>query len=62
MRIKIEVKNEILGDSVFWTGDIKDIHELEKMNIVAHQLALHIRMHKKPISSGMWHASIMDKQ
>lgn len=59
MKIKVEVKNEILGNSVFWEGDAGDIDQLKTRNIVAHRLAQIVA--KDPdvtlITDGMWIAS-----
>ncbi|MBM2769872.1 hypothetical protein [Burkholderia anthina] len=53
MKIIVEVKNEILGDSVFWRGDAEDIRQIR--NVVAAQLAFHVSRDGKPRSAGMWH-------
>jgi len=37
MKIKVEVRNKILGNSIFWTGDSKKIKSIK--NIPARMLA-----------------------
>jgi len=55
MIIRVEVKNEILGDSVFWEGDSRDV--LEIRNIVARTLAELVAMDGMPRNEGMWFVS-----
>ena len=52
MKIKVEVKNEILGDSLFWEGDGKDIDEIR--NIPARMTAKHVVKDGKTRKCGMW--------
>lgn len=54
MNIKVQIKNEILGDSVFWEGEAKDIGELESKNKVAHCLAKEVKRRGGYARSGMW--------
>lgn len=56
MVIRVEIKNNILGNSVFWEGDSMKVCEIR--NIVARQLALNVRMDGKTHKSGMWIASV----
>lgn len=51
--IKVEVKNEILGDGIFWVGVASDINEIR--NIVAKKLALLVAKDGISRSCGMWH-------
>ncbi len=64
MRIRVEVKNEILGNSIFWEGDENDINNIR--NLVARQLAKNII---KPgvffgvtQKHGMWHVSMVQEK
>lgn len=52
MFIKVEVKNEILGDSVFWEGDEKDIQNIR--NIPARKLAEEVIKDGITRKMGMW--------
>jgi hypothetical protein len=52
MKIKVEVKNEIFGDSVFWQGDSKDIKSIK--NIPARMLAENVVRDGKKRKDGMW--------
>jgi hypothetical protein len=56
MKIKVEVKNEILGDSVFWEGDISDISKIR--NIPARMLAERVAADGKTRKDGMWVVSV----
>jgi len=40
MKIKVEVKNKILGNSVFWEGDEKDIDQIRNLPARAMAKAL----------------------
>lgn len=53
MKIIVEVKNEILGDHVFWTGDEHGIATIR--NMVAKQLAEKVSQDGKSRSDGMWY-------
>ena len=50
--IIVEVKNEILGNSIFWAGDENNISEIR--NIIAKNLAVLVSKDGKSRSSGMW--------
>jgi hypothetical protein len=52
MKIKVEVKSDILGDSVFWEGDGKDIADIR--NIPARMLAELVITDGNTRKSGMW--------
>lgn len=52
MKIKVEVKNGILGDIVFWEGDSEDIGQIE--NVVAKSLAQKVAAFGGVQSNGMW--------
>jgi len=52
MKIKVEVKNELFGDSVFWEGDSKDIDQIR--NIPAQYLASIVARDGVSRKSGMW--------
>jgi len=52
MKLRVEVKNDILGDSVFWEGDSEDIKEIK--NIPARVLAYKVSQDGKTLQSGMW--------
>lgn len=51
--IIVEVKNEILGDSEFWSGDESDISQIR--NIPARMTAEQVVRDGKPRKCGMWH-------
>ena len=52
MKIKVEVKNEILGDSVFWEGDSRDIAQIR--NIPAQMTAKMVAKDGETRTCGMW--------
>ena len=52
MRIRVEVKNEILGDSLFWEGDESKIEEIR--NLPAKMTALKVAKDGKTRILGMW--------
>ena len=56
MQIKVEVKNEILGDRVFWEGDANNIDEIQ--NIPAKITAKKVVIDGKERSCGMWFVSV----
>lgn len=55
MEIVVEVKNEILGDSVFWRGEAEKIAEIR--NVVARETAEAVAKDGKKRVCGMWHVS-----
>ena len=55
--IRVEVKNEILGDSIFWEGQPENVEEIR--NIVARQLAKQTVKDGRPHNSGMWFVSVV---
>lgn len=55
MEIIVEVKNEILGDSVFWRGPAENIEEIR--NIPARETAKAVAMDGQKRVLGMWHVS-----
>ena len=57
--IRVEIKNEILGDSIFWEGHPEDVDELKNKNIVAHMLAKKVAKTGQPAMSGMWQVSVV---
>lgn len=57
--IRVEVKNEILGDSVFWEGDASDIRSIR--NIPARETAKLVARDGKARVCGMWHVSMVSK-
>jgi len=57
MEIKVEVRNEILGNSVFWKGDSKDIYQIP--NIPAKLTAQKVVKDGKDRVSGMWYVSVV---
>jgi len=52
MEIRIEVKNEILGDSVFWKGKSDCIHQIR--NIPAQIAAKRLIKTGQTAKFGMW--------
>jgi len=52
MRIRVEIKNEILGDSLFWEGDESKIEEIR--NLPAKMTARKVAKDGKTRISGMW--------
>lgn len=57
MEILVEVKNEILGDSVFWKGDSTRVSEIR--NIPARRTAELVVQDGKSRVCGMWHVSVI---
>jgi len=55
--IRVEVKNEILGDHIFWEGDSSKISEIR--NIPARVLAECVVKDGKERCSGMWVVSAL---
>lgn len=55
MEILVEVKNEILGDSVFWRGPAEKVSEIR--NIPARQTAEAVAKDGQKRVCGMWHVS-----
>lgn len=55
MEIIVEVKNEILGDSVFWRGPAENIEEIR--NIPARETAKAVAKDGQKRVLGMWHVS-----
>jgi hypothetical protein len=56
--IKVEVKNEILGNSVFWEGQPEDVDELRNRNMIAWAMARATALDGVKRESGMWHVSV----
>ena len=52
MKIKVEVKNDLLGDSIFWEGDSKNIDQIR--NIPAQNLAKMVVRDGVSRKNGMW--------
>ena len=59
MKIKIKVKNEILGDSIFWEGDSSKISEIR--NVPARMLAEAIVKDGNSRKDGMWVVSVSEE-
>lgn len=57
MEILVEVKNEILGDSVFWRGEADKVAEIR--NIPARQTAEAVAKDGQKRVCGMWHVSVV---
>lgn len=57
MRIRVEVKNKILGDSVFWEGEAERVGEIR--NIPARETAKLVAKDGQARTSGMWHVSAL---
>ncbi len=55
MKVRVEVKNDILGNSVFWEGSPEKADEVR--NIVAKNLVKQIAKDGKPRREGMWFVS-----
>ena len=55
MRIKVEVKNTILGDSVLWEGPADRVEEIR--NIPARETAKLVAQDGRNRVCGMWHVS-----
>ena len=62
MKLMVEVKNEILGDSIFWKGDVKDLRQLELKNKPAHMLARAVAKDGVARYSGMWYVSVIEDE
>jgi len=56
MNIKVEVKNEIMGNSTFWEGDSSEISKIR--NIPARMLAERVVKDGQPRNIGMWFVSV----
>lgn len=52
-RIRVEVKNEILGDCVFWEGSTANVGRIR--NIVARNIAKLVAKDGLNRVCGMWH-------
>jgi hypothetical protein len=52
MRLRVEVKNDILGNSIFWEGSTKDIENIK--NIPARILAKQVLVDGATRKMGMW--------
>lgn len=52
MKIRVAVKNKILGDSVFWEGDCSKVDEIA--NMPARMLAHSVRQDGIERRQGMW--------
>lgn len=57
MKLRVEVKNEILGNSIFWEGDSTNIEQIR--NIPAKQTAKQVAKDGKNRICGMWYVSII---
>ena len=53
MKIRVEVKNKILGDSIFWEGPSTKINEIR--NIPARMLAEQVVKDGVARKIGMWY-------
>lgn len=61
MKIKVEVKNDILGDSVFWEGNHDEIAQIR--NKPARQAAERVASGLCEMETvGMWVVSKVDEQ
>lgn len=58
MIIRVEVRNDFLGNDVFWEGDAAETHKIR--NLVARRLAEAVAFDGTAQSYGMWHASRLD--
>ena len=59
MEIVVEVKNQVLGDSVFWRGPADQVAEIR--NIPARKTAEAVAKDGKPRVCGMWHVSAVNE-
>lgn len=57
MIIRVEVKNEILGDGIFWEGESDRISEIR--NIPARKLAEKVIRDGQTRKDGMWIVSVV---
>ena len=58
MNIKVEVKNDILGDCVFWQGSEEKVKEIR--NIPARRLAVLVAEDGVARKTGMWYVSVCE--
>ena len=58
--IRVEVRNEILGNSVFWQGPAERIEEIR--NLVAKQQARLVAKDGQARASGMWVVSLATEE
>lgn len=52
MKIRVEVENDLVGNSIFWEGDSKDINNIR--NIPARSLAQDVIIDGEKRKQGMW--------
>ncbi len=52
MKIKVEVENDLLGNSIFWEGDEKDIDDIA--NFPARKMARKVAIDGMTRVFGMW--------
>jgi hypothetical protein len=57
VNLKVEVKNAILGDSVFWEGPSEKLEDIR--NIPARDLARQVAVDGQTRKSGMWVVSAL---
>lgn len=57
MRIRVEVKNEIFGNSIFWEGDSADIEQIK--NKPARAAAARVAVDGETRVCGMWFISAL---
>ncbi len=58
MKIRVEIKNKILGDAILWEGDHTKIEEITHM--VARSLAYEVIVDGTTKKMGMWVVSVVD--
>ena len=57
MKIRVEVKSDVLGDSIFWEGEASKIGVIR--NICAKATAEKVVKDGRPRVCGMWHVSVV---
>ncbi len=60
MKLRIEVKNEILGDSIFWEGAVEDLEQFRLKNVPAYLLAKAVAKDGIARYGGMWYVSVIE--
>ena len=56
--IRVEIKSDVLGDSVFWKGPADRVSEIR--NVPARRTAQLVSEDGKARACGMWRVSVVD--
>ena len=58
MKIRVKIKNDLLGDKIYWEGDSKDISGIG--NILAMTIAIKVINDRKTRKKGIWTVSVLN--